>query len=221
MSPAAVIGPPALIEHRAQGLAAPVIFDARMESPGAGLIPVGAAHHMSGQPEGFGLMGAPEGKLPFLLEDVVLPEKVPEGILLLHPEGNALSIVARNGRADALETDDHLADPSLRLCGPDHGQGMAVFRPPDMDDLGAERLQLMRKFILQLRGILVRRHEAEAVVAAVLIYRPVLRPGTRAEDVHLRAFLPQLLQHPVHPQAGAGTSAALLLHHPGGQIAKP
>ena len=97
---------------------------------------------------------------------------------------------------------------------------MAVLRPPDVNHIRLELLQLLIKQVFQLLPIVLRGSLRKEDIAGLPVHLPRLR-AAGAEQAH-RNILPgaKVIQHMVKPQSPAAGSSAPA-DGTGGHIAKP
>ena len=199
-----------------------MVFRFGVNLPDTGQIPVGPSDDVTRLLQGFHLQNPPKHKLFPLLHDIVPPDKVAEGAAPLNPLRHALGVVSCINRAKPLNADHQLIQPPRHSRGVDHGKGVAILRPPDVNHVRLEAIQLSPELCFQLRQVHIGKSLRIEGVGASFTHAPLAAvAGAENADVQVFPFQ-QPFQHAVNPQPAAGGAAAdSLLHLSGHHIAQP
>ena len=220
--PAALIAPSSLIKGLTQCLVAEMVLCFRIDPSDAGQVPVRSADNMARLLQGFFFQKPPKHELFPLLHDIVPPGNITEGAAPLNPLRHALGIMPGINRAKSLNADHQTVQPPRLFRSVDHGKGVAVLRPPDVDHVRLEGIQLPPELRFQLRQVHIGQPLGKEGVGAARIHLPLAAvAGAENADVQVFPFQ-QPFQHAVNPQSAAGGAAADgFLHFSGHHIAQP
>ena len=167
MLPAGPKPPLSFIKGLPKGLVAEVVLGLFRQSLGAGLVPGGPADDMTGKTQGFHLHPAPLDILALLGGNIVQPQQIPEGGAPIDRGGDPLGIVPGVDGAETLDADHGPVQQPKPVAHPEHGQGVAVFRAPDVDHVRLVGPELVRKLLLQILLVPVDRRLREDIVGQV------------------------------------------------------
>ena len=199
-----------------------MVFRFGVNLPDAGQVPVRSANNMARLLQGFFFQKPPKHELFPLFHDIVPSDKVAEGAAPLNRLRNALGIMPGINRAKSLNADHQIVQPSSLFRSVNHGKGVAVLRPPDVDHVRLEAIQLPPELRFQLRQVHIGQPLGKESIGASFTHAP-LAAVAGAENADIQVFpSQQTFQHAVDPQSAAGGAAADgFLHLSGHHIAQP
>ena len=175
-------------------------------------IPVGSADDMVSQLQCLHLHPSPDGKLLPLLQNIVLPQKIPEGGAPLHRNRKPLGIVIRIHGAKSLNAHHRMIQKSCLLRSPEGCQSMSELRAPDMDGIRGKVPELPGKPPLQMGLIAMALAKLEGGIAAPLRQAALQKLPVIAAQHPDGQLLPfqQAAEHMIQPETAAAVRAAYL-----------
>ena len=169
----------------------------------------------------FRLQVTPKPEFLLLLQDVILPQKIPEGTSAADSLRNAVRIVFRQETAQTLDTGHHVGQFSLRFRGVDPGQCMMVFHTPAVNHIRLECADFFPERFFQFRQIDMGRGFRNGCIAAGFVNDTRFSTAT-VEDPDTEALLPQTAEDMIHPvNTALGFAADMGSHHAGSVVAQP